>query len=103
MPHVTGAGLMRRYVQVLQFFRPEYVAARYWRTRETVSPEAAWHTFLWNRVWTNYCLHGGVFRHAPLAETYPAEMPRAVPLRPSLDFATIARSVQVHPAAAPLR
>ena len=42
-------------------------------------------------------------RHAPLAETYPAEMPRAVPLRPSLDFATIARSVQVHPAAAPLR
>jgi hypothetical protein len=102
MPHVSGAGLMRRYLQVLQFFRPEYVAARYWRTLETVSPEAAWHAFLWNRVWTNYCLQRGVFRNAPLADTYPAEIPREAPLRPSLDFGTIARSVQDHPAAAPL-
>jgi radical SAM superfamily enzyme YgiQ (UPF0313 family) len=102
MPHVSGAGLMRRYLQVLQFFRPEHVAARYWRTHETVSPEAAWHAFLWNRVWTNYCLQRGVFRNAPLADTYPAEIPREAPLRPSLDFGTIARSVQDHPAAAPL-
>lgn len=50
MPNISGAGLMRRYVEVLQFFRPERVVERYWRTRETVSPEAAWHAFLWNRV-----------------------------------------------------
>ena len=31
----------------------------------------------------------GVFRNAPLAETYPAEIPRDVPLRPSLDFDTM--------------
>ncbi len=79
MPHVTGAGLMRRYVQVLQFFRPERVAAIYRRTHDTVSPDAAWHTFLWNRVWTNYCLQRGVFRDAPLAATYPAAMPRQAP------------------------
>lgn len=82
MPHVTGAGLMRRYVEVLQYFRPERVAARYWRTCETVSPEAAWHAFLWNRVWTNYCLRNGAFRKSPLADTYPAGIPREVPLRP---------------------
>lgn len=100
MPHITGAGLMRKYFQVLQFFRPEYVAARYWRTYQTVSPEAAWHTFLWNRVWSNYCLKAGVFRNAPLAETYPTEIPREAPLKPILDFGTIARSVQP-PAAIP--
>ncbi len=94
MPNVTGAGLMRRYVQVLQYFRPDHIAARYWRTYETVSPEAAWHAFLWNRVWTNYCLKGGVFNRAPLAETYPTEVPREVPLRPLLDIDDIARSVQ---------
>ena len=94
MPHVTGAGLMRRYFQLLQYFRPDHIAARYWRTSETVSPEAAWHTFLWNRVWTNYCLRAGVFRRAPLADTYPLEMPRAAPLRPTLDHGTIARSVR---------
>jgi radical SAM superfamily enzyme YgiQ (UPF0313 family) len=79
MPHVTGAGLMRRYVEVLQYFRPERIAARYWRTYETVSPEAAWHAFLWNRVWTNYGLRMGVFRKAPLAATYPAAIVREVP------------------------
>jgi radical SAM superfamily enzyme YgiQ (UPF0313 family) len=100
MPHITGAGLMRKYIQVLQYFRPEHVAARYWRTHDTVSPEAAWHAFLWNRVWTNYCLRGGVFRRSPLADTYPAAMPRKAPLRPSLDLGTIARSVQPLRAAA---
>ncbi|MGE0449623.1 MAG: radical SAM protein [Vicinamibacterales bacterium] len=84
MPHVSGAGLMRRYVEVLQFFRPERIAERYWRTRETVSPEAAWHAFLWNRVWTNYCLRNGVFRKSSLADTYPAELPRAIPERPGV-------------------
>jgi radical SAM superfamily enzyme YgiQ (UPF0313 family) len=103
MPHVTGAGLMRRYFQVLQFFRPEHIAARYWRTHDEVSPEAAWHTFLWNRVWTNYCLHGGVFRHAPLAATYPTEMPREAPVRPTLDSRTIARSVRPPAAVESLR
>jgi len=103
MPHVTGAGLMRKYVQVLQFFRPEHIAARYWRTYETVSPEAAWHTFLWNRVWTNYCLRAGAFRNAPLAATYPDELPREAPLRPTLDFGTIARSVQPPVAAGSMR
>ena len=103
MPHVTGAGLMRRYVQVLQFFRPERIAARYWRTHDTVSPEAAWHAFLWNRVWTNYGLRGGVFRHSPLADMYPAEVPREVPLRSTLDLDTIAPSVQPLPAIGPLQ
>ncbi|MEQ1870176.1 MAG: radical SAM protein [Vicinamibacterales bacterium] len=81
MPHVSGAGLMRRYVELLQYFRPEQIAARYWRTHDTVSPEAAWHAFLWNRVWTNYCLRQGVFRKSPLAETYPAQVARQVPER----------------------
>jgi radical SAM superfamily enzyme YgiQ (UPF0313 family) len=100
MPHITGAGLMRKYVEVLQYFRPEHIAARYWRTHDTVSPEAAWHAFLWNRVWTNYCLRGGVFRRSPLVDTYPAAIPREAPIRPSLDFGTTARSVQPLPAAA---
>ena len=99
MPHVTGAGLMKRYVQLLQFFRPEHVAARYWRTYETVSPEAAWHAFLWNRVWTNYCLRGGAFRRAPLADIYPTQIPREPPLRPSLDLDTIVQSVRPLPVA----
>jgi radical SAM superfamily enzyme YgiQ (UPF0313 family) len=84
MPHVTGAGLMRRYVEVLQYFRPERVVERYWRTHDTVSPEAAWHAFLWNRVWMNYCLRAGVFRKSPLAATYPASLPRVVPPRPAV-------------------
>jgi radical SAM superfamily enzyme YgiQ (UPF0313 family) len=84
MPHVTGAGLMKRYVEVLQFFRPERIAARYWQTHDTVSPEAAWHAFLWNRVWTNYCLRGGAFRKSPLVDTYPSAMPREVPPRPGM-------------------
>ena len=94
MPHVTGAGLMRRYIQLLQFFRPERLAALYWRTRETVSPEAAWHAFLWNRVWTNYCLQRGLYRDSPLAATYPPRVPREVPLRASPELDTIARSVR---------
>jgi radical SAM superfamily enzyme YgiQ (UPF0313 family) len=80
MPHVTGAGLMRRYRELLQYFRPERIAARYWRTYQTVSPEAAWHAFLWNRVWTNYCLARGVFRDSPLADRYPPQIPREAPL-----------------------
>jgi hypothetical protein len=75
---------MRKYVEVLQFFRPERIAERYWRTHDTVSPEAAWHAFLWNRVWTNYCLKNNAFRHAPLVDTYLPEVPRAIPLRPAL-------------------
>jgi radical SAM superfamily enzyme YgiQ (UPF0313 family) len=102
MPHVTGAGLMRRYVDVLQFFRPEHIAARYWRTHDTVSADAAWHAFLWNRVWTNYALKAGVFRRSPFADTYPAQVARAVPLRPTLDLRTIARSVQGLPEAVSL-
>lgn len=82
MSRISGAGLMRKYVEVLQFFRPERVAARYWRTHATVSPEAAWHAYLWNRVWTNYCLKIGAFRHAPLASTYPSAIPRAIPEQP---------------------
>ena len=81
MLNVSGAGLMRRYVDVLQFFRPERIAERYWRTFETVSPEAAWHAYLWNRVWTNYCLKQGAFRKSPLVDSYPAALPRAVPER----------------------
>ena len=83
MPNVTGAGLMRRYFQVLQFFRPEHVAALYWRSHDRVSPDAAWHALLWNRVWTNYCLPRGLYRDSPLAAMYPAELPREVPPRPS--------------------
>lgn len=82
MPNISGAGLMRRYVEVLQFFRPERVAERYWRTRETVSPEAAWHAFLWNRVWTNYCLKIGAFRKSPRFDAYPGELLASIPERP---------------------
>ena len=96
MPHVTGAGLMRRYVEVLQYFRPEQVAARYWRTHDDVSPEAAWHAFLWNRVWMNYCLRSGVFRKSPLAESYPASLPREVPSRPMI----ASTALELHAAAA---
>ncbi len=82
MPNITGAGLMRRYFQLLQFFRPEHIAKVYWRTHDHVSPDAAWHTFLWNRVWTNYCLPRGLYRDSPLADTYPAEVPRDIPIKP---------------------
>lgn len=84
MRHISGAGLMRKYVELLQFFRPDRIAARYWHTRETVSPEAAWHAFLWNRVWTNYGLKNGAFRRAPLADTYPVAVPRDIPERPAV-------------------
>jgi hypothetical protein len=90
---ISGAGLMRRYVQLLQYFRPERIVERYWRTHDTVSPEAAWHAFLWNRVWSNYGLRSGVFRQSPLASTYPADVRRAVPdrpVKPSLPLDTIA-------------
>jgi radical SAM superfamily enzyme YgiQ (UPF0313 family) len=79
MPHTTGAGLMRRYFDLLQWFRPEHVAEVYWRTRDRVSPDAAWHSFLWNRVWTNYCLRANLFKKSPIAHAYPAAMQRAVP------------------------
>jgi hypothetical protein len=92
---------MRRYFQVLQFFRPEAIAARYWRTYETVSPEAAWHTFLWNRVWANYCLRLGVFRQSPLADSYPDEIPRVEPLRPSAVPDTIGPFDPLLPASPP--
>jgi len=82
MPNISGAGLMRKYVELLQFFRPERVAARYWKTHDTVSAEAAWHAFLWNRVWTNYCLKNGAFRRAPGFESYPSAIARATPERP---------------------
>ena len=80
MPNVTGAGLMRRYFQVLQFFRPERIARLYWQTHDRVSPDAAWHAFLWNRVWSNYCLQRGLFRDSPFAEEYPSEVPRDIPI-----------------------
>ena len=102
MPNVTGAGLMRRYVEVLQYFRPELVAARYWRTHDTVSPEAARHAYLWNRVWTNYCLRAGAFRKSPFADTYPAEIPRDVPLRPLVDADSSVAPVQTVPTTAPM-
>jgi radical SAM superfamily enzyme YgiQ (UPF0313 family) len=86
MPHVTGAGLMRKYIEVLQWFRPEHVIARYRKTHATVSAAAAWHTFLWNRVWSNYCLRAGVFRHSPLGPTYQS-IPRAVPDDPAVPVA----------------
>ncbi len=96
MPHVTGAGLMRRYVQVLQFFRPDRIATMYWRTHDTVSPDAAWHTFLWNRVWTNYGLARGLFRHSPLADSYPEIVPREIPIRASVGRDTTAAWPPVH-------
>jgi radical SAM superfamily enzyme YgiQ (UPF0313 family) len=83
MPHVTGAGLMRKYIEVLQWFRPDRVMARYWATRETVSAEAAWHTFLWNRVWSNYCLRAGVFRKSLPAARDGDGLPRAIPDAPA--------------------
>lgn len=96
MPHVTGAGLMRRYFQVLQFFRPEHIAELYWRTYEKVSPDAAWHTLLWNRVWTNYCLQRGLFRESPLAATYPREVPRQIPVRPLGDIDAVDHRIRAY-------
>ncbi|MFN7970741.1 MAG: radical SAM protein [Acidobacteriota bacterium] len=81
MPHVSGAGLMRRYFDVLQFFRPERVAELHRRTASDVSPDAAWHAYLWNRAWTNFGLRNGVFRKSPRAASYPAAMPRVAPDR----------------------
>lgn len=75
MPHVTGAGLMRRYFEVLQFFRPERVRALFERTSREVSPDAALHAWRWNRAWTNHGLRLGLFRRSELASTYPAEVP----------------------------
>jgi radical SAM superfamily enzyme YgiQ (UPF0313 family) len=102
MPNVTGAGLMKRYFQLLQFFRPEHIAELYWRTHDSVSPDAAWHALLWNRVWTNYCLRRGLFRESPLAAAYPAEIPRQAPIRSTPAPGTIARHVRGHQAAASL-
>ena len=82
MLHVSGAGLMKRYFQVLQYFRPENISRLYWRTYHEVSPDAAWHVFLWNRVWSNYCLRANLFKHSPLASTYPREIPREPPPEP---------------------
>lgn len=79
VPNVTGAGLMKRYFELLQWFRPEHVTEVYWRTHDQVSADAAWHAYLWNRTWTNYALRANVFRRSPLAVSYPAELPRAVP------------------------
>jgi len=100
MPNVSGAGLMRRYFQLLQFFRPERLAEVYWRTHDEVSPEAAWHTFLWNRVWSNYCLRGGLYRDSPLAAGYPDAIPCEPPLRPIPALDTIAMSNASRPEAA---
>jgi radical SAM superfamily enzyme YgiQ (UPF0313 family) len=94
MPHTSGAGLMRKYVEVLQWFRPERVAARYWKTCDAVSPEAAWHTFLWNRVWSNYCLRRGVFRKSPHADSYAGDMPRQTPVRPAANTPDVLPSGQ---------
>jgi hypothetical protein len=83
MPNVSGAGLMRRYFEVLQFFRPERVEALYRRTRERVSPDAAHHAYLWNRTWTNYALGHNLFRRSPLAHLYrelPPEPPEGTDL-----------------------
>ena len=82
MLNVSGAGLMKRYFQVLQYFRPENIARLYWRTYREVSPDAAWHVFLWNRVWSNYCLRANLFKHSPLAGSYPREIPREPPVPP---------------------
>jgi radical SAM superfamily enzyme YgiQ (UPF0313 family) len=75
MPHVSAAGLMKRYFELFQFFRPERVRRLYERTFETVSPDAARHAYLWNRAWCNYGLRQRLFRRAPLAAAYPAELP----------------------------
>ena len=101
MPNVTGAGLMRRYVASAAVLPSRtHRRALLADIRDRVA-EAAWHVYLWNRVWTNYCLRNGAFNRAPLAETYPVEVPRDVPLRPTLDLGTIARSVQPRRAVQP--
>jgi hypothetical protein len=82
MLHVSGAGLMKRYFEVLQFFRPEHLAELYWRTYREVSPDAAWHVFRWNRVWSNYCLRANLFRRSPLAASYPGQLPLEPPAEP---------------------
>jgi radical SAM superfamily enzyme YgiQ (UPF0313 family) len=102
MPNVTGAGLMKRYFQLLQFFRPEHVSELYWRTHDRVSPDAAWHALLWNRVWTNYCLPRGLFRESPFAALHPAGIGREVPARSSPGPDTISTYVSALPAAASL-
>jgi hypothetical protein len=79
MPGVSGARLMRHYVDLLQFFHPDRVRDRYWRTHDTVSPDAARHAYLWNRGWTNYCVRSGWLRDWPRGGP---EIPRDPPERP---------------------
>jgi radical SAM superfamily enzyme YgiQ (UPF0313 family) len=93
LPQVTGAGLLRRYFKVLQWFRPENVARAYWRTFDRVSPEAAWHAYRWNRAWCNYGLGTGLFRHSPYAASYP----EALPLRCPEEAAETDASPSSHP------
>ena len=70
---------MRRYFEVLQYFRPDHVESLYRRTYATVTPEAAEHAWLWNRTWTNFALKHGIFRRSPRAADYPAALPWQTP------------------------
>lgn len=79
VPGVSGARLMRHYVDLLQFFHPDRVRDRHWRTHDTVSADAAWHAYLWNRGWTNYCIRTGWLRDWPRSGS---ELPREPPARP---------------------
>jgi radical SAM superfamily enzyme YgiQ (UPF0313 family) len=65
-PNTTGANLMRRWFEVLQFFRPEHVEGVRARTARELGDEAARHAWLWNRTWTTFGeRHGRFRRRAP--------------------------------------
>ena len=101
MPHVSGAGLMRKYVDVLQFFRPEHVAARVLAdARHGFARGRVAHVPLEPRLVELLSSPGGVQRTRRSSICIRPEMPREVPVRPSLDLDTIVQSVRPHQAAA---
>jgi radical SAM superfamily enzyme YgiQ (UPF0313 family) len=74
-PAMSAAGWMKRYFQVLQYFRPEHVRALHRRTTDRVSAEAAEHAWRWNRVWTNYAIGARILRDAaPLPPSIEAAL-----------------------------
>lgn len=62
IPNASGARVMMRYFDLLQWFRPDRITERFARTHRTVSADAAWHAYQWNRTWSNYASERGIFR-----------------------------------------
>jgi hypothetical protein len=64
------------------------VAERYWKTHDTVSPDAAWHAFRGTACGRTTAPKNGAFRKSELFESYPESIPRAIPSARRPDVAT---------------